>query len=71
MNTIYNTIFVNGEAFNCCQSMSLLDLLNYLNCDMSVIIVEHNKEIIPNIKFEDIMFNNNDKLEIITIVGGG
>lgn len=71
MNIVYNTIFVNGETFNCLYSMSLYDLLVYLDFDVSRVVVEYNCQVIPNYHFPNIMMNNNDKLEVITIVGGG
>lgn len=71
MNITYNTVFVNGEAFNCSNLISLQDLLVYLGFDMYRIVVEYNKEIIPNYKFSSILCSDQDKLEIITIVGGG
>lgn len=51
--------------------MSLYDLLTYLNFDMQRIVVEHNYKIIPTNQFDYIGINHNDKLEVITIVGGG
>lgn len=71
MNIAYNTVFINGEAFNCSNRMSLQDLLIYLGFDISGIVVEYNKEIISNYKFSSILCGDQDKLEIITIVGGG
>nr|WCH56212.1 Thiamine biosynthesis protein [Calliblepharis sp.] len=71
MNAIYNTIFVNGEAFNCFSKMSLYDLLIYLDFDIHGVIVEYNQKIVFFDNFHDIFFKNQDRLEIITIVGGG
>lgn len=71
MNKPYNTIFVNGEAFNCVDSMSLYDLLIYLGFDLTQIIVEHNSRIIPNSQFNYTLINDDDQLEVITVVGGG
>lgn len=71
MNILYNTIFVNGEAFNCSCTMSLYDLLIHLGFQISSIVVEYNKEIINNSKFSSILLVDRDKVEVITIVGGG
>ncbi len=71
MHTSYNTIFVNGEAFNCFNSMSLYDLLVYLDFDTSRIVVEYNYKIISSDQFRNLLMNSNDRLEVITIVGGG
>nr|QCI08807.1 Thiamin biosynthesis protein S [Sphondylothamnion multifidum] len=67
----YQTIFINGHAFNCDIKMSLKDLLLYLNFNINNIIVEYNKKIITTDKFDHIFLSVSDNLEIITIVGGG
>ena len=67
----YLTIFINGDPFNCDSSMSLFDILVYLNIDTKNIIVEYNKNIIDKLKFDCLYFKDNDSIEIITIVGGG
>lgn len=71
MNILYNTIFVNGEAFNCSRTMSLYDLLIYLGFQIGSIVVEYNKEIINSNQFSNIVLVDRDRLEVITIVGGG
>nr|YP_009510522.1 Thiamine biosynthesis protein [Gracilaria caudata]AXI96195.1 Thiamine biosynthesis protein [Gracilaria caudata] len=71
MNKIYNTIFINGQAFNCYIHMSLKELLIYLEFELSSIIVEYNNRIIHCTEFDQTFFKSQDKIEIITIVGGG
>nr|YP_009510727.1 Thiamine biosynthesis protein [Gracilaria ferox]AXI96400.1 Thiamine biosynthesis protein [Gracilaria ferox]UAD85884.1 Thiamine biosynthesis protein [Gracilaria ferox] len=71
MNTKYNTIFINGQAFNCYINMSLKELLHYLEFELNSIVVEHNNRIINSTEFDIIFFKPQDKIEIITIVGGG
>nr|YP_010484953.1 thiamine biosynthesis protein S [Hypnea cervicornis]UVW80647.1 thiamine biosynthesis protein S [Hypnea cervicornis] len=71
MNLQYNTVTVNGEVFNCRHQMSLHDFLIYLKFDTRTIIVEYNQEIISLTNFHQIVLNNGDKLEVVTIVGGG
>nr|QCI06578.1 Thiamin biosynthesis protein S [Erythroglossum lusitanicum] len=67
----YLTIFINGDPFNCDYSMSLRDILLYLNFNINSVIIEYNKEIVTSSRFEDILLKTNDSLEVITIVGGG
>nr|YP_010902766.1 Thiamine biosynthesis protein [Hypnea nidulans]WCH54621.1 Thiamine biosynthesis protein [Hypnea nidulans] len=71
MNLQYNTVIVNGEVFNCYDQMSLHDFLIYLKFDIRTIVVEYNREIISLMNFRQIILNNGDKLEVVTIVGGG
>lgn len=67
----YCHIFVNGEPFNCIQAMSLKDLLDYLDFDTELVAVEYNAEIIAFHEFDDIILKSQDRIEVITIVGGG
>lgn len=67
----YLTIFINGEPFNCNSSMSLYDILNYLRVDIKLVIIEYNYSIIDQEDFRTLYFNNNDVIEVISVVGGG
>lgn len=67
----YITIFVNGQPFNCKCSMSLKDLLLYLNFDLNLIIVEYNKDVINQFDYDKLLLSMNDYIEVITVVGGG
>nr|YP_010199070.1 Thiamine biosynthesis protein [Hydropuntia urvillei]UAD88519.1 Thiamine biosynthesis protein [Hydropuntia urvillei] len=71
MNKEYNRIFVNGQAFNCHTHMSLKELLTYLEFELKSIIVEYNYVIIHDSAFDTTFLQSGDKIEIITIVGGG
>lgn len=71
MRNQYFTIQINGEPFHCINKMSLQNILSYLDVDVSFSLIEYNNEIIQDDKLHQIFLENNDKLEIITIVGGG
>ena len=63
--------FLNGEEFFSDQPISLLDIINYFNYNSSLLVLEHNSFICSKENWEKIYINNKDKIEIITIVGGG
>nr|QCI07787.1 Thiamin biosynthesis protein S [Pleonosporium borreri] len=67
----YKVLFINGQAFNYHHGMSLQEILVYLNFNLSNIIVEHNKEVITSNDFNNLFLSNLDRIEVITIVGGG
>lgn len=67
----YLTIFINGNPFNCLSSMSLFDILNYLDIDINLVIIEYNYSILDKQNFNSLYFKNNDSIEVISIVGGG
>nr|YP_010865186.1 thiamine biosynthesis protein S [Campylaephora boydenii]WGT74169.1 thiamine biosynthesis protein S [Campylaephora boydenii] len=71
MNNVYFKVLINGEPFNCESSMSIQDVLVYLNIDVYKVIVEYNTRVINYLQFEQILVQEGDTLEIITIVGGG
>lgn len=67
----YISIELNGKLFNCKKSLSLNKLLLYLNIDMSSTIIEYNKEIVQEAFIDQINLHPGDKIELVTIVGGG
>nr|QCI04877.1 Thiamin biosynthesis protein S [Bornetia secundiflora] len=67
----YHTIFINGQPFNCSKDMSLHEILLYLNFNTKNIIIEYNHEIIDMNRLHDFFLLDKDKIEVITIVGGG
>tara|TARA_X000000368_G_C22803462_1_gene611386 strand:- start:401 stop:601 length:201 start_codon:yes stop_codon:yes gene_type:complete len=64
-------ITINGKNFYVNDNLSLYDILenNYLNSNN--IVVEINQEIVSRNLWGETKVNENDKIEIITAVGGG
>lgn len=71
MNNQYLKITINGKPFNCYSSMSIEDVLLHLNIDLHQVIIEYNRQVINVLEFNNILVEEGDALEIITIVGGG
>ena len=67
----YYPVCINGQVFNCFPSMSLQDVLLYLNFNLSLVIVEYNKQILDKEDWSNIFLKINDSVEVITITGGG
>ena len=63
--------FLNGDKFFTNQSISLIDIISYFNYNSSLLILEYNYSIYSKENWKKIYINNDDKIEIITIVGGG
>lgn len=53
------------------KSDNVFGLLKELNLKDEKIVIEINKNIIDKENFENTKLNNNDKVEIVTLVGGG
>ena len=64
-------IILNGEKFSIDKKTSIKDILIQNNIGEKNIVVEVNKEIISKTLWDQITFEENDQIEIITAVGGG
>ncbi len=64
-------IKVNGDLINCSDQIILIDLLNQMALNPRLIAVEYNGEILHRQYWNQTKINNGDRLEIVTIVGGG
>ena len=53
------------------DSLAALDLLNILSLNKDTVAVELNKNIVHRQNFDSAILKDNDKLEIVTVVGGG
>nr|YP_010713790.1 thiamine-biosynthesis [Galdieria phlegrea]UNJ16268.1 thiamine biosynthesis protein S [Galdieria sp.]WDA99680.1 thiamine-biosynthesis [Galdieria sulphuraria]WDA99872.1 thiamine-biosynthesis [Galdieria phlegrea] len=69
MNSIL--IYINGKNYYCSPCMTISELITYLNFDINLIVVEYNKEIISKNLWPVTGLQEGDKLEILTLVGGG
>ena len=65
------TFFFNGNEYYTKKSITLKELLSYFNYNSLIFVVEYNQFICNKNKWKDIKIEQNDKIEIITIVGGG
>ena len=66
------TFWFNGEKYISSGSkFTILDLIKYFNYNPNILVVEYNKLIVIKKNWEKIIISNNDKIEILTIVGGG
>jgi sulfur carrier protein len=65
------TFFLNGEEYCIDKSINLYDLINYFNYNSALLVLEYNNYICSKNNWNKIFIENQDKIEIITIVGGG
>ena len=69
--TKINTFFFNGQEYQTKQQITISDLLNYFDYQSSLFVLEYNNFICNKNKWNEILIQKNDTIEIITIVGGG
>lgn len=65
------TFFLNGQQYYSNNAISLSDLLNYFNYNSSLLVLEYNDFVCNRKNWDQIIIQDNDKIEIVTIVGGG
>ena len=64
-------ILLNQKIFSVMYNISITNLLKEVDVDSKYIAIVVNGEIIPKSKYDDYLLKNNDRVEIITAVGGG
>lgn len=64
-------IIVNGEQYLVPKTINLLELINYFDYKNTFFILEYNDIIYSKKIWGNILIKNNDRIEILTIVGGG
>jgi sulfur carrier protein len=65
------TLQVNGEPRNCETDTPLPQFLEQLGMNPRLVAVEYNGEILHRQFWEQTLMQAGDRLEIVTIVGGG
>lgn len=65
------SLAVNGQPVTCSSSTYLPQLLEQLGLNPRLIAVEYNGEILHRQFWEKTQLQAGDRLEIVTIVGGG
>jgi thiamine biosynthesis protein ThiS len=66
-----NQFLLNGQKYYTNQSINLFNLINYFNYNNSLLVVEYNNLICNKKNWRKIYLKDKDKIEIVTIVGGG
>ena len=66
-----NYFILNGQKYVTDHDLTLLELVKYFNYNTSLLVLEYNNLICKKKNWDKIFIQNNDKIEIVTIVGGG
>ena len=65
------TIVVNGDSREVTTETTLAGLVAGLGLDRTVIAVELNREVVPRATYAARTLEPGDRIEIVTLVGGG
>ena len=68
-NTIHFSL--NGEIYYTNKIINLFELIDYFQYQDSLLVLEYNGLICNKKNWKKITIKNQDKIEIVTIVGGG
>jgi sulfur carrier protein len=62
---------VNGEEKSIPEGMTLAQLVQELGLEKNPIAIELNREVVPRARHGETRLREGDRLEIVTLVGGG
>jgi len=65
------TLIINGQVYKFTTPFTILSLLNYLGFKVNLIVVDYNGTILQKEFWNQTKLTNNDRLEILTVAGGG
>ena len=65
------TIIVNGREREIAPGTTVAGLLRELSLPATRVAIEHNAEILRKPSFDTLTLASGDRLEIVTLVGGG
>ena len=63
--------FLNGDEYSTKYELTIFELITYFNYNASLFVLEYNSNICEKKNWAKIRIKNNDKIEVVTIVGGG
>ena len=64
-------IQLNGDSYEINNGTNLSELLNKLKIQTNKVAIEVNGEIIERNKYQNLILNKDDKVEIVHFIGGG
>ena len=64
-------IQLNGKKVVIKPNYSLLDLLKKYKLNNKKVAIEYNGIIVPKVNYKKKFLKNNDKIEVVTFIGGG
>lgn len=65
------TLTINGEAKHVADGLTLAQLVRELGLEKNPIAVELNRSVVPRHRHGETPLADGDRIEIVTLVGGG
>jgi len=64
-------IYLNGEPYECPESLTVAGLLRRLEIEGNRVAVELNLDILPKSEYSGTSLKEGDRVEVVQFVGGG
>jgi thiamine biosynthesis protein ThiS len=64
-------VFINGQVHILNYKVSLYDLFMFIQKEKPALILEYNQRIVSKLQAKNIFLKHLDRIEFVTIVGGG
>ena len=64
-------IYINGKKKKININNNLLNVLEDFSIQNKLVAIELNKEVVPKSKYKTKKINQNDRIEILELIGGG
>jgi thiamine biosynthesis protein ThiS len=64
-------VTVNGQQQDVQQGTTAADLINSYNFEPRHVAVEINRDLVPRARLGETVLREDDRIEIVTLVGGG
>ena len=64
-------VYLNGQKYLITNNLTLQKFLDYFNYQNNIFVIEYNQIICNKVEWKNCIINQNDTIEVITIVGGG
>lgn len=64
-------VVINGKAVELLEDESVTSFLQRQGFDPQAVVVEHNEQVVPMMRFAETRLSDGDVLEVLHFVGGG
>lgn len=62
---------INGRGVQMAEPLTIAQLLDSKNLHAKIVVVEHNREIVPRERYDDVVLSAGDDVEIVQMMAGG
>jgi sulfur carrier protein len=65
------SFILNDQKYYVNEQLNIFDLIQYFRYNLDLLVIEYNYLICEKKNWQKIFINEGDKIEVVTIVGGG